>query len=377
MKLEEILKNNNVVNSWENRPQAFTGQKTDVATFIGPNSESWNTGMYEEALRMEKEGFSPEDIWDKTMNGRGLDNQMMQEISDYNAYLTDDSLFNEDYRYEDGNSRSPLARNPNIIDVDSGRNSFYNGGQLKDGLDHPELYKSYPGMEHSSLYTYEPEAYDALGINISLPYGPEQFGEELKQKYPKSGLDELNIDYTGSTNASGFTDRQSVDKQNFLDRNTDQTGHLSGLTQRLDNMSIPNTGILKGQDDIFSTLLHENQHSIQGLEGWFSGVGGNEDWEEYFRKNADTMMKAQEGLYWPDDEGNDTIQFPELDQETKDTIAYYYQPSEAQARVTQARMNLTQDERRQKFPFEKNYKHGYDIDPHIASGLLESYNNNR
>jgi len=383
MKLEEILKNNNVVDSWENRPQAFTGQKVDEATFIGPNSASWQPMDYKEALELEKQGFSPEDIWRKTGTGRGLDSKWRQEISDYDAYLTDSSLFNEDYRRLDGEPRSPLARNPNIVDTDSGRNGFYNGGQLRDGLDHPELYKAYPGMEHSSLYTYDMEDPMAdmfegsLGVNLALPYGPEQFGAELKQKYPKSGLDELNIDYTGSTNASGFTDRQTVDKQNFLDRATDKTGHLSGLTQRLDNMAIPNTGLLKGQDDIFSTLLHENQHSIQGLEGWFAGIGGNGNWEDFFRKNAATMVKAQEGLYWPDDEGYNTVPFSNLDQETKDSIAYYYQPSEAEARVTQARMNLTAPERRDRFPFEQNDQHGYDIDPSIASSLLEAYNNNR
>ena len=69
MKLDEII------NSWENRPQAFTGQKTDVATFIGPNSESWDKGMYEEALKMEQSGYSPEHIWSKTGNGKGLDGE--------------------------------------------------------------------------------------------------------------------------------------------------------------------------------------------------------------------------------------------------------------------------------------------------------------
>lgn len=384
MKLEEILKNNNVVDSWENRPQAFTGQKVDEATFIGPNSASWQPMDYTEALALEKQGMSPEDIWRKTGTGRGLDSKWRQEISDYDAYLTNNALFKEDLDYEyrpdnfNKSTRSPLSRNRSIINEDTGKNMFYNGGQLRDGLDHPELYKAYPGMEHSSLYTYEPEAFEnSLGINLALPYGPEQFGKELKQKYPKSGLDELNIDYTGSTNASGFIDRQTVDRQNFLDRATDKTGHLSGLTQRLDNMSIPNTGILKGQDDIFSTLLHENQHSIQGLEGWFAGIGGNGNWEDFFRKNAATMTKAQEGLYWPDDEGYNTVPFSSLDQENKDYIAYHYQPSEAEARVTQARMNLTAPERRDRFPFEQNDQHGYDMDPSIASSLLEAYNNNR
>jgi hypothetical protein len=89
------------------------------------------------------------------------------------------------------------------------------------------------------------------------------------------------------------------------------------------------------------------------------------------------MTKAQEGLYWPDDEGYNTVPFSNLDQETKDYIAYHYQPSEAEARVTQSRMNLTAPERRDRFPFEQNDQHGYDMDPSIASSLLEAYNNNR
>ena len=64
MKLDEILA------SWENRPEAFTGQKVDVATFIGPNSAAWQSGAYQQALEMEKKGVSPKDIWQRTGTGR-------------------------------------------------------------------------------------------------------------------------------------------------------------------------------------------------------------------------------------------------------------------------------------------------------------------
>ena len=67
MKLDEILA------SWENRPEAFTGQKVDTATFIGPNSQAWESGAYQEALKLEKKGVSPKEIWQRTGTGRSID----------------------------------------------------------------------------------------------------------------------------------------------------------------------------------------------------------------------------------------------------------------------------------------------------------------
>lgn len=56
--------------------------------FIGKSSKSWNKEAEELALKMEKAGEKPEDIWMATGTFRGPDKKLRQEISDTGAKLT-------------------------------------------------------------------------------------------------------------------------------------------------------------------------------------------------------------------------------------------------------------------------------------------------
>ena len=157
MKLEEILKNNNVVDSWENRPQAFTGQKVDEATFIGPNSAAWRSGAYEKALRLEEQGMSPEDIWRKTGTGRGIDKKWRQEISDNHAELT--------LPYDEKIRRINAGENVS----DMGANYQEGPDILRNKLNHSTLYDAYPGIDNSFIDSYPGGTFDKdyLGVHFN------------------------------------------------------------------------------------------------------------------------------------------------------------------------------------------------------------------
>lgn len=51
-------------------------------TFIGKNAKSWNKAMESKFLDLEKQGFSPADIWKQTGTLRAPDGKLRQEVSD-------------------------------------------------------------------------------------------------------------------------------------------------------------------------------------------------------------------------------------------------------------------------------------------------------
>ena len=368
MKLEEILKNNNVANSWENRPEAFTGQKVDTATFIGPNSQSWNTGMYEEALRMEQEGFSPEDIWTKTMNGRRTGGQMMQEIDDSKAKLQSWANLEDKVNRDDTNE----------------------SGSLWEYLNHDNVNKAYPGIAFSKFDLSQSERNDE-GERAS-PFGSHIPGGWGGDGEGATGYAAMNTDAFNNILEQIGSDEKITERRHFdLDiinkwlRDNNKTPNDAALKTH-NNMSIPNQALFGGRHangqfrsdkEILSTILHENQHSIQSLEDW-GGRLGNAPWKEYLKNNRDVFDREQEGLLWNDADGNPTRTSSDLDDEHRDYLGYLYQPVEAEARLTQTRMDLNQDERRKYFPFNRQTEdnpYGYDVEPGVMKGLLEAYNN--
>lgn len=57
-------------------------QGTKSQVFIGPKSKSWDNLSNDLAKQMEKQGFSPREIWSETGNWKAPDGQWKQEISD-------------------------------------------------------------------------------------------------------------------------------------------------------------------------------------------------------------------------------------------------------------------------------------------------------
>ena len=350
MKLDEII------NSWENRPQAFTGQKTDVATFIGPNSESWDKGMYEEALRMEQSGYSPEHIWSKTGNGKGLDGEWRQEISDHNANIT------------------PWS---NLVDkVNNNNTSEYSS--LWEYLQHDDLGKAYPGIMRSQVGVLPSEGEDNRSYASHFPQGLGGDGEG-KTKWASINTDGMNTVFKAIGQPEQEDKGQVYDldviNQWLADNNKNPS---EKALQYHNNMALPNQvlwggkkvdGSMRTKDDIISTMLHENQHGIQSLEGWGDGVA-NQPWKDFVSGNSEANNIL--GQVWGHDRWDS---FPE---DYKQYEAYYHQPVEVEARLTQSRQNLDEEQRRQHFPFEAKSNanpYGYDVNPNAVKGLLDLFNN--
>ena len=95
------------------------GAPATLGIFIGKSSKLWNKAMNEAARKMEKSGAPPEEIWRKTGNFKGPDDQWRQEISDLGA-----------------TQRMQVSQGPASM-----------------VLQHPELYQNYPDMKDLLIRT--------------------------------------------------------------------------------------------------------------------------------------------------------------------------------------------------------------------------------
>lgn len=150
---------------------------------------------------------------------------------------------------------------------------------------------------------------------------------------------------------------------NLSELNTRLKNSMSGGAYEFDSfggsMTVParvKAGSLINPDQSKSTTLHEIQHDIQQREGWAKG-GSPDDAElmPYVRKfYADNIDKF-------DGESHQLVSMAKQ-------RAYNNLAGEAEARATQARMNMNMQQRRELFPLDS-----YDVpaDNLIIRGLLE------
>ena len=384
MKLDEILA------SWENRPEAFTGQKVDTATFIGPNSQAWESGAYQQALEMEKKGVSPKEIWQRTGTGRSIDGKWRQEISDNEASLKDfqagDTITDLGTLTDPGGVyRTPVTApikiedflniGTNLLNERDGSTSFArNEGTLGELLDHDKLGDAYPGLLLSRAN---------LNVEGSSP------GLKGRHYLDNPGFTDVGRDIANE--ATIKENRQPQQAQRWRDDfirdkynpNKSKEYDPKWVEKLYDNMSKGNVTLYGSKDGnrsregIFDTLLHENQHNIQEIEGFGTGHGGMID--NIYQNNSGLDIVKD----WTQSKGVDYDKLPE---DLKRHLIYMMQPGEAEARATSRRMNLNDTQRKQNFPFEQtvsmgdaiegrgNNTYGYDVPVGVARDLWE-YNN--
>lgn len=104
-----------------------------AGVFIGKGAKTWNQSMNDLAQRMEKQGATAEQIWEKTGNFKGPEGSWRQEISDAVAK----------FRTNFGASGASKA------------NEYKAGieGPVGGMYEHPELYKAYPEMLRNDRMT--------------------------------------------------------------------------------------------------------------------------------------------------------------------------------------------------------------------------------
>jgi len=132
----------------------------DTATWVGKNSDVWNDASSIAAQKLEKDGYSREQIWKKTQNIRGTDGQWRQEVSDENATL-----------------------DPSFTAQTFGDSDKF---KLTDVLKHDELYKAYPGVHANMEVVYwDNSAADDIGTSAYVKGNTIWVGKFAKD--PKGG----------------------------------------------------------------------------------------------------------------------------------------------------------------------------------------------
>ena len=63
-----------------------------LGTFVGKGSKLWKQADYNKALKLEKEGATPEQIWQETGTAKFADGKWRQEISDKDAIVNEMNL---------------------------------------------------------------------------------------------------------------------------------------------------------------------------------------------------------------------------------------------------------------------------------------------
>ena len=273
-------------------------QGTRRQIFVGENSKTWNKANAAKAIELEKAGVAPTDIWMATGTFRGPEGKLRQEISDKGSKITDD-VFNQ------------ISQNQQFK------------GPISQALTHKELYQAYPQSSQIPSMMFADE----------VPSGNILRGKEGTFQVPQLSA-----------------------------------GGPSTMAQR-------------------SVALHELQHAVQQKEGFARGGNINEFASgPMFDKTARDLtadlsqivtggvsakpLEVLQGLKYTDPKDLEPILkkygFKNMDEvksfiydenERRTPLGQYQRlAGEAEARATQARRNMTADERRAKFPYES-----YDV----------------
>ena len=280
-----------------------------VGMFIGPTSPMFNKQMAFEASKLSKKGKTPQEIWQQTGTVKGPDGQWRQEISDELSTMKGAGEFGK-----------------TIMNA-------YERGRNKTGN---QLYKT----------------------NVDDVF----FHNQLTQAYPEL----MNVET--QMMPKGKTARGSLSKTS--------DGQVLRMQETLPSK------------DARSTMLHEMQHAIQEREGF--AVGGNT------RDFAKMKYEAEQKIGSLNDQMRALVRqmdAPGLAKKDKDALSSQYEDlinqrmglvkqaqidpmqaygnlmGEAEARLTQRRMDLNPQQRRQNFPFEYTGQTGYGLDVPVE-GLI-------
>ena len=329
------------------QPSVFTGEKYDVATFIGKTSSSYNMGMESKAQEMEKAGVDPETIWNKTGTMRNYSNAWQQEIPDNEAQLTTGPASQTYAVDKDGehvprdpnhpeHPLMPIARtNDNVTDTEYVENG--NAGVL----DHPGLYNAYNGLGDAAV-TYK--ATDNPNAFAGVTPDPKQFYE-----------DDAEIFWNKKTNKwSSYDGIVKTHGKDYADNLTAGDMTIHGSDVWFNTFTDPNTGDVDYAamgEELKRTMIHELQHSIQVKEGWTQG-GNTESLKPFVR---DMLPEAFDHKKAGFDTRDSYVNYMAYQ-------VYKHQVGEVQSRLTENRMDLTAEERIQNYPYKQG-KYGLDVDP--------------
>lgn len=274
----------------------------EAATFIGPNAKTWDGAAARKALEMEKAGVSPQQIWSETGTFRGADGRLRQEIDDSK------SLFNPSG--DPGMRRSTGIPFASMPDLNYGPNAL---------MEHPLLEKAYGNLvPNTFIFNRDGSgvegSFDAAKAAINL--GAPVTGQAGRS----TALHELQH---AVQNREGFA----------RGGNTGEFAQGPMFDQRARELSSELSQSLTGglsarPEEIIGSLKFGDPATLNGIAAKYGFKDINE--AAAFLKNEDAR-RTPYGQY--------------------QRLA-----GEAEARATQARMDMTPEQRRATFPFDS-----YDV----------------
>lgn len=287
-------------------------------SMVGPESKLWKQATEGitlenqafQASKLEAKGKTAEEIYKNTGMVRGLDGQWRSEITDFWSQMKGDKPFGQ--LWAEKFNETPVISSPER-----------KAGTVlvKDVFDHPELFKHYPEL------------------------GEMQIKPHSVSKRHLGEFDEANKSITLRENLT--------------------------------------------PEEARSVLHHELTHGIQGIENWNRGGSpeGMANWiarqGEVKTKMAEAEIRALQNKLFTDPTVRNTPEFlnewnmahDKLDKakefSKQDPYELYNRlGGEAESRMTQARLGLTQEQLKEHFPYSQG-KYGLDIDPDRA--LMAGY----
>ncbi len=258
----------------KNKPGAW--KRPLEGMFAGVVSAEAPIESFRDAERMEAAGIDPDIIWQKTGVMRGMDGKLRYEFSDHNARWKLDP-------------KSPPSR-------------YMTLGRV---LDHPELYKRYPGIENTIVQFTKDQHPLGLASRVSM------------------GLGNAENDYIGLRN-----------------RPTDTP------------------------DAMFSTLHHEIQHIVQRKEGFSRGSNFSLHKEmnksrlielarqirDYITQYRNDRANGKMSEFMSDKLQSLLDEVAKLEDEQQHILDYYGNTGELEPRVTEDRRTMDEETRRRISP---------------------------
>jgi hypothetical protein len=286
---------------------------------IGPKAKTFRHDAAALAEQMEREGKTPDEIWQATKTMRAPDNQFRQELSDLNMRYSASPVRSRQYetdrkRYSQAIDRATtpdeLQAAQKYYEKQRRKNSLNFSGKAQEFVEHPELFEAYPELANYVFRELEP----------------------------------TNKQFTAPETVYGF-------------------------------YSPGQKSITVSTDAPFkrSTALHELQHAIQEIEGWQSGSSPEYMATKLAERDVfkDAVQKQQELL---DSLSPTSILRPSVEkslQEAKENFkpyellegldpydAYRRVSGEEEARMVQARRDYPEEKLAERPPFMD-----YEADP--------------
>lgn len=256
----------------------------------------------------------------------------------------------------------------------------FNAGKLEAKGETPEQIFEKTGMVRGLDQQWRSEISD----QFATMKGSGTFGETVMDRMALLGKDKtaepvtLNDVFYHSKLAESYPELMNTEVQ-FTKKGSKNKGELvhteDGYVIRV-NPDMP-------AEKAASTILHEVQHAIQGEEGWNRGANYGEQ-VKYYVDQKNKLMSEIEGL---NGEMKQALAFDDIEKyrqlmQSRDVLSrrygqidpekmgyedYLLHGGEAESRLTQNRMKLSDAERRQYFPYQKgDINYGLDINPDEA-----------